>query len=118
MVERILSEAGVVRWDGHSNYGRALRDFVTDSLDAIGPRTSVLILGDARSNHLPTREHALAAISRRAGRVIWLDPEPAGAWDTGDSVIGRYAPYCDLVAECRNLRQLRAFIEELDPPHR
>jgi hypothetical protein len=25
-----------------------------------------------------------------------------------------YAPGCDLVVECRNLRQLRAFVEQLD----
>jgi hypothetical protein len=29
-------------------------------------------------------------------------------------VIARYQPFCDVVYECRNLRQLRAFVEDLD----
>ena len=33
---------------------------------------------------------------------------------TLDSVIARYQPFCDAVYECRNLRQLRAFVEDLD----
>jgi uncharacterized protein with von Willebrand factor type A (vWA) domain len=42
--------------------------------------------------------------------VYWLNPEPRGYWDTGDSIIADYATYCDGVYECRNLRQLERFV--------
>jgi len=29
-------------------------------------------------------------------------------------VIARSQPFCDAVYECRNIRQLRAFVEDLD----
>ena len=51
-----------------------------------------------------------AEMRKRARRVFWLDPEPRGYWDTGDSIISEYAPHCDGVYECRNLRQLERFV--------
>ena len=49
-------------------------------------------------------------IQRKARRVYWLNPEPRGYWDTGDSILAEYATYCDGVYECRNLRQLERFV--------
>ena len=76
-------------------------------------RTTVVVLGDARANYHAPRAEALQAVARRAGHVYWLNPEPTGAWDTGDSVMGAYAEHCDGVFECRNVRQLRAFVDRL-----
>ena len=45
--------------------------------------------------------------------VYWLNPEPKGYWDTGDSIIGDYSTHCDGVFECRNLRQLEKFVDHL-----
>ena len=53
-------------------------------------------------------------MAERAGHLFWLNPEPIAAWNSGDSVIGRYQPFCHAVYECRNVRQLRAFVEDLD----
>ena len=47
---------------------------------------------------------------KRARHVYWLDPEPRGYWDTGDSIVSEYGMYCDGVFECRNLRQLTQFV--------
>ncbi|TDV48014.1 vWA domain-containing protein [Actinophytocola oryzae] len=102
-----------VRYDGRSDYGHVLRTFDGSFVDSLTPRTTVLVLGDARSNYLEPRTEALAGIAARAGHVYWLNPEPMSAWDSGDSVIGRYAPHCERVVECRSLRQLRAFVESL-----
>jgi hypothetical protein len=55
----------------------------------------------------------LHELSHRARRVSWLNPEPRAYWDTGDSIVGEYAAYCDEVVECRNLRQLERFVSEL-----
>jgi uncharacterized protein with von Willebrand factor type A (vWA) domain len=99
--------------DGRSDYGHALSAFWDGWGSQISSRTTVLVLGDARTNYHAPRDDVLAAIGRRAGQLYWLNPEPASAWDSGDSVVGRYAPSCDAVIECRNVRQLRAFVESL-----
>jgi uncharacterized protein with von Willebrand factor type A (vWA) domain len=111
---RRINAAGAGVWlDGRSDYGNALATFADRWAEELTRRTTVLILGDARGNYHDPQEKSLAAIRRRAGALHWLNPEQAAAWDSGDSVIGRYAPYCDTVVECRNLRQLRAFVELL-----
>ncbi|MEZ5165771.1 MAG: hypothetical protein R2695_04505 [Acidimicrobiales bacterium] len=77
----------------------------------IGPRTSIMILGDARNNyHAPRLDHPGWA---KARQVHWLNPEPQSYWDTGDSIVGEYAQHADGCFEVRNLRQLEAFVENL-----
>jgi len=82
--------------------------------DQVRSRSTVLILGDARNNYLHPREDSLASIAERAKTLYWLNPERVAMWNDGDSIIGKYAPYCDGVYECRNIRQLRQFVEQLD----
>ena len=110
-VRRINAEADVVAAEGHSDYGAALEAFWARYGADVGPRTTVVLLGDARSNYHPARPWVMAELSRAARHVHWLNPEPRAYWDSGDSVIGDYAPYCDGVHECRNLRQLGRFVE-------
>ena len=113
-VRRISSRPGVVRLDGHSDYGMVLESFWERWGPQIRARTSVIILGDGRSNYHASRSEVLRAIRQRARHVYWLNPEPAHTWDTGDSIISEYGKYCDEVVECRNLRQLKEFVEALD----
>lgn len=111
---RISQEAEVVWMDGHSDYGHAFRAFVDRYLDdAVSPRTSVLVTGDARANYHDPDVAAFVEVADRARTVRWLNPEPTRYWDTGDSVLGQYAPFCDEVAEVRTLRQLAAFVERV-----
>jgi uncharacterized protein len=109
----INTQGNGVWLDGRSDYGHALTAFWDRWGSQISSRTTILVLGDARTNYHAPREDVLAAIGRRAGHLYWLNPEPASAWDSGDSVVGRYAPGCDAVVECRNVRQLKAFVESL-----
>jgi uncharacterized protein with von Willebrand factor type A (vWA) domain len=113
-VRRISSRPGVVRLDGHSDYGMVLESFWERWGPQIKPRTSVIILGDGRSNYHASRSWVLRAVRQRARHVYWLNPEPAHTWDTGDSIISEYGRFCDEVVECRNLRQLKEFVEGLD----
>jgi uncharacterized protein with von Willebrand factor type A (vWA) domain len=99
--------------DGHSDYGNALRSFRERNGHQLSSRTTVLVLGDARANYHASGAEALREVARRAGHLFWLNPEPSGTWDSGDSVMGEYAAHCDAVVECRNVRQLRAFIGQL-----
>lgn len=73
----------------------------------------VIIIGDGRNNRLPSRAWVLEEIRERARQLIWLNPEPRATWGLGDSVMHEYAPHCTLAEECRNLKQLAAFIDRL-----
>ncbi|MGI9032196.1 MAG: vWA domain-containing protein [Acidimicrobiales bacterium] len=112
-VQRVNLEADVIWAEGHSDYGHALGVFAERWGGELTPRTTVVVLGDARSNYHPPEAGAVAEISRRARNLWWLNPEPRSYWDTGDSVISSYVPYCDGVFECRNLRQLEHFVGQL-----
>lgn len=110
----ILSEARLTLFDGHSNYGRALNDFVERYPDAVGPRTSVLILGDARTNGGDPNLKALRGIVGAARHAYWLNPERESMWSTGDSVAKAYADVLPMY-ECRNVHQLSTLVTRLLP---
>src|SRR5439155_760534 len=110
-VKRINTEADVVWVDGHSDYGHAFEVFHEKWGREVTPKTSVIILGDARNNYHASQSWVLAELRKKARHLYWIDPEPAAYWNTGDSVIGDYAAHCDGVYECRNLRQLERFVE-------
>lgn len=114
---RLVGEGARVVWvDGHSDYGHALGQFVETYGEALSPRATVIITGDARTNYRDPNVEALEAIASRVRALYWLDPEPSRYWDTGDSVIGTYAPLCDAVYEVRTLRQLESFVEQVALP--
>ena len=112
-VRRINTEADVVWTAGHSDYGHALSTFLARWGRELTNRATVVILGDARNNYHPVEAWAVSDMAGKARHVWWLNPEPSPYWDTGDSVLGQYGKHCDGVWECRNLRQLRRFIEQL-----
>jgi len=111
---RILREARVTAFDGHSDYGRALRDFAAKYPDAVGPRTSVLILGDARTNGGDPNLATLRTIVAPARHAYWLNPERTALWSTGDSVAHSYGDVVEM-HECRNVHQLGALVTRLLP---
>ncbi|MFJ7178602.1 VWA domain-containing protein [Streptomyces massasporeus] len=111
---RIQEEAAVTGYHGSSDYGMALGEFAERYADAVGSRTTVFVLGDARTNRSDPNLPAVRQIAERARRVHWLNPEQRSRWGTGDSVAPAYA---ELVAmhECRNARQLSALVARLLP---
>ncbi len=107
-VARINAEADVIAFDGHSDYGRALSTFHDRYAKDLTKRSTVLILGDARNNYHQAHAEVLADLHRTAPRrVYWLNPEPTSYWNSGDSIVSQYAPYCDRVIECRTLAPAR-----------
>ena len=112
-VARINAEADVIAFDGHSDYGRALLTFHERYADQVNKRSAILILGDARNNYHQAHAEIVADLRYRAKAVYWLNPEPTSYWNSGDSIINQYSPYCDRVIECRTLRQLEAFVGTL-----
>ena len=109
-VDRMNREAEVVAHDGHSDYGSVLEEFHDRYGADIGPKTTLLILGDARNNYRSREVWALDALSKRARHTFWLNPEPIGDWDTGDSAASEYASHVDRMVEVRTLRQLEGFV--------
>jgi len=109
-----LAAAGCgLRYPVGTDYGASLAQFAEEHLMAVNSKTTVIILGDARTNRLPPRVDALEAIAERARKVIWLNPESTATWTLGDSVMHLYQPLCTGVAECGNLAQLSRVIEDL-----
>ena len=112
-IHRVNTEADVIWVDGHSDYGHALGVFWDKYGKDVGPKTTVLILGDARNNYHASNAWIVKEMRKKARHVYWLNPEPRSYWDTGDSIVGEYATHCDGAYEVRNLRQLEAFVEKL-----
>src|SRR3954447_23432830 len=97
---------------GRTNYGRAFATFAAEHADALGPRTSLLILGDARSNYSDLGVDVLKELTEQTRHAYWLNPEHPRHWDTGDSAAGPYGAVVPMV-ECRNLAQLSDFVRDL-----
>jgi hypothetical protein len=112
-IARVNLEADVVWADGHSDYGHALSVFFERWGDEIGPKASILLLGDGRNNYHAAQAWVVRELHHRARRVFWLNPEPRAYWGSGDSIVEQYAQYCDAAYECRNLRQLESFVAQL-----
>ncbi|MFG3009441.1 VWA domain-containing protein [Streptomyces cinerochromogenes] len=111
---RIRAEATLTGWHGSSDYGMALGEFTERYGGAVGPRTTVFVLGDARTNMSDPNLPAVRELARRARRVYWLNPEPRDRWGTGDSAAPAYAGLVEM-HECRTARQLSGLIAALLP---
>ncbi|GAB1822274.1 vWA domain-containing protein [Herbidospora sp. RD11066] len=109
-ITRMTSEADITRF-GRTNYGHVLTRFEERYASALTPKTSLLILGDARSNYQPPNTETLKRLTEKVRHAYWLNPEPRAQWDTGDSVASGYAAVMPM-HECRNVHQLATFIEE------
>src|SRR4051794_10606345 len=111
-VTRIGREADVVAFDGHSDYGNAFEVFTDRWPSALGPKSSLLVLGDARTNYRRPGLPVLGEMVRRSRSAHWLNPEPQRLWGSGDSAADEYREVIDMV-ECRNAAQLADFVTTL-----
>jgi uncharacterized protein with von Willebrand factor type A (vWA) domain len=97
---------------GRTNYGRAFARFAEEHADALGPKTSLLVLGDARSNYADLQLDVVKEIVGQVKHSYWLNPEHHRNWDSGDSAAHEYGTVVPMV-ECRNLTQLGEFVHDL-----
>ncbi len=98
---------------GSSNFGNSFADFEDGWMQYVTPKTTIIILGDARGNRTDPRTEIVSRMSQRSKRIIWLNPEYKSAWGTGDSDMYRYAPFCNLVTVCNTLRHLERAITDI-----
>jgi uncharacterized protein with von Willebrand factor type A (vWA) domain len=111
MTELAAATSHAALW-GKTNYGRAFTRFAEEYGDALGPKSSLLVLGDARSNYSDQAMDVLRDMVDRSRHAWWLNPEHARHWSTGDSVAHEYAQIVPMV-ECRNLTQLGEFVHDI-----
>jgi uncharacterized protein with von Willebrand factor type A (vWA) domain len=106
---KVLSTIGFQQTD----YGRALQDFAEQHLDRLDRHTTVIFLGDGRSNFADPRLDIMHTIQQRSRAVIWLNPEPESYWGQGDSVMHRYERFTHVAKHCNTLGQLERIIEDV-----
>ncbi|AVZ39036.1 MULTISPECIES: VWA domain-containing protein [unclassified Dietzia] len=113
-MSRMVREARIITYDGHSDYGHALEGFADRYAHTLTRTGSLLILGDGRNNYRDPSVDALEFVSERVGHTHWLNPEPRKQWGTGDSAARLYSQYVPM-HECRNVEQLTAVVAGLLP---
>jgi len=102
-----------IAYGAPTDYGRTLRLFQARHMDSINKKTTVIVIGDGRSNYGNPEEGILEAVRDRSRRVVWLNPESEAFWHSGDSEMRTYKVFCNEVRACWNLDQLAAVIQEL-----
>lgn len=98
---------------GSSDYGTSLENFEKEWLSTVTPQTTVIVLGDARTNNLDPRADILRTIGERAKRLVWLNPENRMAWGFGDSEMTRYSTFCTVVRQCATAQQLERAVSDI-----
>ncbi|MFD4368161.1 VWA domain-containing protein [Rhodococcus sp. NPDC058521] len=113
-MSRMIREADLVSYDGHSDYGNAFGVFAERFGHSLTSRSSLLVLGDGRNNYRDPNSAALARLASVARHTHWLNPEPVGQWGTGDSATDAYREIVSM-HECRSAQQLAAVVAGLLP---
>lgn len=99
---------------GSTDYGKALSDLMEgDFDDAIDRRTTVLILGDARSNYGNPRLDLFRELADKSKRIVWLNPELPQLWGYGDSCIFQYRPFCTTLTHCATVADIERAIDDI-----
>ncbi|WP_233243908.1 MULTISPECIES: VWA domain-containing protein [Solirubrobacterales] len=113
--EAIGRDAGVADVSGYTDYGRVWREFREQVEGDLHPRSTVIVLGDARTNGRDPAADTFGQIAAKAGRTFWLNPEPRLYWNYGDSVIATYEQHCEAF-ECWTTAHLEEFVKALTRP--
>lgn len=111
-IKKIMNEANI-NYYAPTDYGMAFQHFKHNHLNELDKKTTLLIIGDARSNYMNPQDLILKTMRKKCRRVIWLNPEQEKFWGSGDSEMYLYKAHCNEVRPCGNLNQLIDFIEEL-----
>jgi uncharacterized protein with von Willebrand factor type A (vWA) domain len=111
-VKKILKDPRI-NTSARTDYGLTFQTFRDEYLGHLDKKTTLIVMGDGRSNYLNPREPVLELLRERCRRLVWLNPEQERFWGTGDSEMPRYRNYCNEARACGNLNQLIDFIQEL-----
>lgn len=92
--------------EASSDYGRMFDELLERHGGLVDARTSVLIVGDGRSNGLDPREDLVGRLCRRAHRVAWVTPEARRYWDRRSCGLSVYEKHLDGVVTARDPAEL------------
>lgn len=112
-LETAMEEALRQFGGGSTDYGMSMMDLAEATLDTVDKKTTVMVLGDARSNYGDPGHLALKEFYERAGRVIFLNPEPETVWDTGDSEMKKLGAYCTHKQTCNSVKHVERVLDDL-----
>ncbi|MBF0232317.1 MAG: VWA domain-containing protein [Desulfamplus sp.] len=108
-----ILNSNIINTSEHTDYGAALSSFKKKHIHLLNHKTTLIIMGDGRSNYLNPQANILSEIREKCKRIIWLNPEPYNTWNRGDSEIFAYKPHCHEIRTCMNLNHLTQFVREL-----
>jgi uncharacterized protein with von Willebrand factor type A (vWA) domain len=111
-IKEILSDTRI-NYNARTDYGMSFQHFRDNHPKELDKKTTLIIIGDGRSNYMNPQEPLLEKMRERCRRLIWLNPEQEKFWGTGDSEMMRYKNHCNETRACGNLNQLIDFIENL-----
>lgn len=109
--ERISREGGVADVSGYTDYGRVWLELYEEIVEDLGPRSTLIVLGDARTNGREPHASVFGRVAERSGRTFWLNPEPKLYWNYGDSVMAAYEQHCTAAFECWTTKHLERFVD-------
>ncbi|MGU3436096.1 vWA domain-containing protein [Actinomycetes bacterium M1A6_2h] len=113
-MSRMIAESELITYDGHSDYGNSFAVFAERHLHVVTPRSSLLVLGDGRTNYRDPKLAALAQMVAVSKHAHWLNPEPRAQWGSGDSAADVYREVITM-HECRSAQQLATVVARLLP---
>lgn len=73
-IEKVLKEVDI-DYLAQTDYGETFRQFRDKHMDALN-KTTLIIIGDARSNYFHPEDRILEEMREKCRRLIWLNPEP------------------------------------------
>src|SRR5436305_2686660 len=111
----LATASRVINVAANSNYGHALKMFHPTWLGSVTRRSTVIVIGDGRTNYNPPNAWVLGEVKRKARRVIWLCPEDPGSWGFGDSEMPLYSRHCTRVEVVKSVDDLGRVAAELMP---
>lgn len=112
-IEVAAAETLLLNGGGSTDYGQAFIDLEGLLENNIDRKTTVIILGDARSNYGDPRCDVLKTIQEKSKRILFLNPEPKSVWGTGDSEMLRFVPYCSKSKVCSSLFDLERVVDDM-----
>lgn len=112
-IEVAAAETLLLNGGGSTDYGQAFVDLEGLLENNIDRKTTVIILGDARSNYGDPRCDVLKTIQEKSKRILFLNPEPKSVWGTGDSEMLRFIPYCSKSKVCSSLFDLERVVDDM-----
>lgn len=108
-----IAQGDLVNAAHNSNYGRVFKLFEEGFGRDIDRRTTLVILGDGRTNYFPDEAQTVRRLRERAGSLLWLCPEDPSRWGSGDSAMLKYSAASTKVLSARTARELEAAAREV-----